>query len=86
MKKDIDPSRIIKIEVLELPKLFEEDEGIYELRYGNTPNECQTFDIVELEKELKYIEEIKDRSEFILDHLQNFRKVYINLDTREITV
>jgi hypothetical protein len=82
----IDPCRIIKIEALELPKLFEEDEGIYEMRYANKPDEYQTFDIIDLKKELESINELTSRAEFILDHLQNFKRVYINLNTGEITI
>lgn len=82
----IDPCRIIKIEALDLPKFFEEDEGTYEMRYAHNPSEYQTFDIIDLKKELESINELESRAEFILDHLQNFKRVYINLDTGEITI
>jgi hypothetical protein len=82
--KNVDLSRVMKIEALELPKVVEEFEGIYEIRYADNPKDYQTFDIIDLRKEISSIKELKDKTDFILDHLQNFKVIYINLDTREI--
>ena len=85
--KPVDPTDIIRIEVIEFPDEKEVGEGIYDYRIGSNPKTPLFFDIIGIENKLK--EALKDvmldRVDFILDHLQNFRKVYINIKTHEIT-
>lgn len=82
-----DPSDVVKIKVIELPELVEVGEGLYDLRHGDNPKVVKYFDIISLPKELKKILPVtmQDRIEFIVDKLQNFRKVYLNLATGEIS-
>jgi hypothetical protein len=81
--KPVDPTDIIRIEALELPEQKEVGEGIYDYRTGDTPKAPLFFDIIGLELKLKDV--MPDRVDFIIDHLQNFKKVYVNIKTGEIT-
>ena len=80
--KPVDPKHIIKIEVLELPQVYEVNEGQYELRYGNTPDNYELHDLFSLEKSLKDI--MPKRVDDILCRLQNFRVAYLNTESGEI--
>lgn len=82
--KKVDPADIVKIVMVDAPDTFEDNNGLYEVRYGNKPDVSEFFDIVKLEKMLSGIENII--ADQILDTLQNFRRVYINKKTSEITI
>lgn len=81
--KAVDPSRIVKIDVLELPEHYEPGEGQYELRWGHKPDDYELHDLFSLERYLKEL--MPERVSDILDRLQNFRLAYLNLATGEIT-
>lgn len=81
--KPVDPSRIVKIDVLELPMHYEAGEGHYELRWGHTPNDFELHDLFSLERALKKL--MPARVDDILSRLQNFQLAYLNLATGEIT-
>ena len=71
---------IIRIEALDLPEVLEKGEGVYEWRCMDTKF---YVDIIALKKELKEI--MPGREEDIADRLQNFRKVFINTATGEVS-
>ncbi len=76
-------SQVIRIEMLEAPEHREVGQGEYELKYADKPKEPIYHDIMSL---LRFLTKIwPEQAEHILDRLQNFRKVFINLDTGEIT-
>jgi hypothetical protein len=79
----VDPAKVVKIECLELPAHFAEDEGVYEVRWGHRPKDYEMHDIVTLKKAVLKL--MPDRVDDILDRLQNFRMAYLNLATGEIT-
>lgn len=81
--KPVDPSRVVKIEVIELPAHYEPGEGHYELRWGHDPDNYELHDLFSLERYLKKL--MPERAQDILDRLQNFRLAYLNLATGEIT-
>jgi hypothetical protein len=81
--KPVDPSKVVKIECFELPQHREPNEGEYELRWANRPEEFELHDLFSLERELKNI--MPDRIDDIVTRIQNFRVVYINMQTGEIT-
>ena len=83
LPKAIDPSRIVKIDALELPMHYEAGEGHYELRWGHKPDDYELHDLFSLERLLKKL--MPARVADILDRLQNFRLAYLNLATGEIT-
>lgn len=83
LPKAIDPSRIVKIDALELPMHYEAGEGHYELRWGHKPDDYELHDLFSLERLLKKL--MPARVADILDWLQNFRLAYLNLATGEIT-
>lgn len=77
-----DPSKVFMIECLEPPSHREKGEGDYEFRWGDKPDEVMYHDIMSLRKELTSL--IPERTEDLMDYLQNFRVAYVNLDTGEI--
>lgn len=81
--RPVDPRHVVKIEVIELPLHYEQDEGQYELRYGNTPDIYELHDLLSLERTLKVL--MPKRVDDILCRLQNFRVTYLNVRTGEIT-
>jgi len=81
--KSVDPSKVLKIEVLDLPENYEVGEGQYDLRWANNPDNYELHDLLSLERALKGI--IPKRVDDILCRLQNFRVAYLNLATGEIT-
>ena len=81
--RPVDPSKIVKIEALELPQHYEAGEGEYELRWANKPKEVERHDLFSLTRALKKI--MPSRVDDILSRLQNFRLAYLNLETGEIT-
>jgi hypothetical protein len=78
-----DPSKVVKIECLDLPERREKHEGYYRLRWAHKPKDIEFHDIISLGMALKSI--MPDRAEDILDRLQNFRIAYLNLATGEIS-
>lgn len=76
------PSRedVIRVEVIELPKERLPDEGLYSWKFRETN---MLMDYLTLEKELNL--HVPKRTAFILDRLQNMRRVYINLTTGEVS-
>lgn len=78
----IDPEKVIKIICTELPEDYEEEDGEYELTWASHPKDAYFHNIVTIKKELLNL--IPDRVNDILDLLQNFRSVHINLETQEI--
>lgn len=78
-----DPSKVIRIEMLEAPVEYEKGEGEYEVRRGDDPKNSVYHDLLSLEKWLKTI--WPQRTTDILDRLQNFGIAYLNLQTGEIT-
>jgi hypothetical protein len=79
-----DPADVIKIVMVHKPEERELGEGLYDLRFGTDPKEPHYFDIIGLEKELK--RHLPGMQEDIIDRLYNFRQVYINKKTREVTI
>lgn len=79
---------VIRIKVIELPETFASGEGLYEWRYLYDKH---YMDIVTLKRELldvapKHKVLPPDRvAEQILDMLQNFRRVFINTVTGELS-
>ena len=71
---------VIRIEAIEIPSEKAQDEGLYEWRHMS---DNVSMDILTLEKELERV--LPGHSEYILDRLQNFRKVFINLATKEVS-
>jgi len=71
---------VIRIEMIEAPREHEVDEGIYEWRFKEDKH---LMDIITLEKELMKL--APQKCERILDRLYNFRKVYLNMTTGEIS-
>lgn len=78
-----DKSKVIKILMLEKPMAHESGEGDYELRFGHRPKEPETHDVISLQRFLLKV--WPDRADHILDRLYNFGKIYLNLDTKEIS-
>lgn len=81
--KPANPEFVYKIEVLDLPTQVEPGEGLYELRYAATPDEWELHDIITMRKKLAQMFGSDHVAEQMLDRLQNFRKLYINLQTGE---
>lgn len=81
--RQVDPSKVVKIECHDLPRHREVGEGDYELRWAHKPKEVMYHDIMSLARELQKI--MPERAEDILDRLQNFKVAYLNLATGEIT-
>lgn len=81
--KPVDPTKVVKIDVLELPEDYEVGEGQYELRWAHTPDNYELHDLFSLERALKSI--MPKRVDDILCRLQNFKVAYLNLATGEIT-
>lgn len=77
------PADVIKIVVIELPEAREFGEGLYDLRRGSEPKKPNYYDILGLLKVLS--KELPGMEEGIVDRLQNFRKAYINIRTKEVT-
>jgi len=72
---------VIRVEAIELPAHKEPGEGLYEWRYMD---DKYTLDIMDLEKEFK--SKVPDHDPVkLLDRLQNFRKLYINIRTGEVS-
>jgi hypothetical protein len=70
---------VIRIEVIEFPMEREPGEGLYEWIFRE---DKFLLDMLTLEKEIdKYVPK---KRELVLDRLQNFRKVFINLTTGAI--
>lgn len=82
-KNPKDLSKIIRIEVLDLPEHYEPNEGEYEVRIGSSPKEPAYYDIITLDRWLRKI--CPNIAIEILDRLQNFRLAYLNLGNGEIT-
>lgn len=80
-----DPSKVIRIEMLEAPTEYEKDEGEYEVRLGSAPNEKVYHDLLSLDKWLKSLPQWAHRHDDILSRLQNFSICYLNGQTGEIT-
>ena len=72
---------IIRVEVIELPTQKEPGHGLYEWRYMD---DKYVLDIMDLEKELAAKVTSHDPV-VLLDRLQNFRKIYINIRTGEVS-
>ena len=84
MKKKIDLKKIIRIEVVEKPLTYESGSGLYDVRIGDSPNDILYHDIISLKK---WLDEIwAEKSDRILDMLQNFNAVILNLQSGEITI
>lgn len=81
--RKIDPTRVVRIETIELPLSRESEEGIYELQWGHKPDEIESHDLLSLERALKKI--MPTRVDDILSRLQNFKLAYLNLLTGEIS-
>jgi hypothetical protein len=79
----VDPSKIIRIVAQDLPEFEEPGEGDYVVRFGDRPDTPELHDVITLRAFLKDL--WPDRVADIIDRLQNFRRVYLNLATGEIT-
>lgn len=77
----INPNDIIRIEMIEKPLTREKGEGLYEWRRG--ASEKFLVDMIDLEKEVNSV--MPGKGIDILDRVQNFYKVYINLATGEVS-
>lgn len=80
--KPINPSKVICIEAHELPTHLEPEDGDYELKWGDQPKNPEYHDVITLTKKLNEL--MPGRADDILMKLQNFRKIYLNLETGEI--
>jgi len=78
-----DPNKVIRIEMLEAPTQYEVGEGEYEVRFANDPKNPYYHDMLSLERWLNEI--WPERTDDILNRLQNFKKAFLNLGTGEIT-
>lgn len=76
------PSRddVVRIEMIIAPEEHAKDEGLYEWWFRDNK---LLMDILTLEKELKRY--LPAKCEKILDRLYNFRKLYLNLTTGEMS-
>lgn len=81
--KPVDPKYAVKIRCLEKPKEKISGDGYYDLRWGDRPKEANYYDVITLPKELDKL--MPKRTDDIMDRLQNFAVVYLNLKTGEIT-
>ena len=73
---------IIRIEMIDKPYQWGKGCGLYDWRYCN---EKFTVDIVDLKKEIEKVPKFEKMGERILDRIQNFRVVYLNMKTGEVT-
>jgi len=73
--KTVDPTKVIRIEMIEAPQAYEKGDGDYEVRLGSNPDEVLYHDMFSLERWLKTI--WPSRVNDILDSLHNFRLCYI---------
>ncbi len=71
---------IIRIVLLDPPEHYRKGEGIYEWRHMD---DKFYVDIIDAEKEINDV--MPGRGEAILDRLQNFKKVFLNTATGEVT-
>lgn len=76
-----DSKFVVKVTMLEPPEEREPGEGLYELRFGSDPTVCEFFDLIKMEQKFRKL--LPGRETDLLDRLQNFKKVYINLLTGE---
>lgn len=83
LRREVDPSKVYRIEMVEEPDHFEADEGSYEVKRADKPDEIDYYDIISLHKELTNL--WPEKAESIIDRIQNFRVVYIDLKFLEIT-
>ena len=81
----LNPANVIRIEALELPTSHDIGEGDYVLQFGDRPKEKFYHDIISLKKFLGTIQNLPKKVDDLLDYLQNFKKVFINLDTGEVS-
>ena len=72
---------VIRITVIDLPQERLPGEGLYEWRFMTDKH---YMDMITLEKEIKDKAPEQDPVR-ILDRLQNFRRVFINLHTGEVS-
>ncbi len=76
---------IVRIEMIVAPEQREKGEGLYEYRHMS---DRYTLDIFDLERDLaklKHDFKMNGTPEQVLDRLQNFKMVYINLGTGEVS-
>lgn len=71
---------VIRIKVILLPQYYAKGEGLYEWRYMDTKF---YVDVIDAEQEINQV--MPGRGEAILDRLQNFKTVFINLANGEVT-
>ena len=79
MKKVPKPEDVIRIVAEELPTTPDKGDGLYEWRWCT---DKYYLDFVDLGKEIDKV--MPGRSEEILERLQNFRKVFLILNTGEV--
>lgn len=80
--RPVNPDKVVSIVVHDLPMYMEPEEGDYELKFGNRPKNPEYHDIITITKRLEGL--MPNRVDDILMKLQNFKKVYLNLETGEI--
>ena len=73
---------IIRIEMIDKPHEFGKGHGLYEWRYCSKKF---TLDIFDLKREIETLDKFKKLSERILDRIYNFRVIYLNIRTGEVT-
>ncbi len=80
MKKVPRKEDVIRIVMLDPPEHYARGEGIYEWRYMD---DKFYVDIIDVEKEINNV--MPGRGEAVLDRIQNFGKVFLNIATNEVT-
>lgn len=69
------------MEVVETPQELKKGEGLYEIRYMADRYYLDVFDLMKkIEKDW-----LPNMSEQLIDRLHNFRVIYLNLHTKEVT-
>jgi hypothetical protein len=85
MAKPVNPEKLVKIEMIIRPEEYKPKEGLFDLKViRGTDIITEVYDILTIHKKLEELCPGK-RSDLILDRLFNFGKLYINIETGEIT-
>ena len=73
---------VIRIEMIDKPYTWGPGEGLYEWRWCD---QKFTVDMIDLKKEIEKIPKFEKMGERIMDRIQNFPVLYLNMRTGEVT-
>lgn len=78
-------SDFVRVEQLIAPESRDKNEGLYEIRTTRPDDRGITMDVLDLLKEFESYPVLKGKSEQLLDRIYNFKILYLNIRTGEVT-